>query len=107
MQAPRPREPWSGIYDATAPGPCCPQKSLSNGQVIGEEDCLTLNVYTPRLPRTEGDTGGRPLPIMFWVHGGGLRTGSAGDALYGPDFLAARDVVVVTVNYRLGPLGKK
>jgi para-nitrobenzyl esterase len=68
---------------------------------VGEqsEDCLYLNVYTPRA-----DSARRP--VLFWIHGGGFTGGSASQALYDGGRLAARgDVVVVTINYRLGALG--
>lgn len=68
----------------------------------GEEDCLFLNVYTKYLPNKDSHPR---LPVMFWIHGGGFTFGSGNAFLYGPDFLVAEDVVLVTINYRLGPLG--
>ncbi|KFB51092.1 AGAP006726-PA-like protein [Anopheles sinensis] len=63
------------------------------------EDCLYLNVFSPELePKT-------PLPVMVWVHGGGFYTGSGDSALYDPEYLVQEGAVVVSVNYRLGPLG--
>ena len=46
-----------------------------------------------------------PLPVMVWVHGGGFVSGDGGDRMYGPRYLLDRDVILVTFNYRLGPLG--
>jgi para-nitrobenzyl esterase len=64
-----------------------------------DEDCLTLNVWTPA-------TDGASRPVMVWIHGGGFETGSGAGLLYHGDRLAVRgDVVVVTINYRLGILG--
>jgi para-nitrobenzyl esterase len=67
----------------------------------GSENCLFLNVFTP--PTASGNGGGPGLPVMFWIHGGGLINGSS-DA-YDPKWLVKNGVVVVTINYRLGYLG--
>ena len=86
-------------------GPACPQ--LEDGQVIGDEDCLANNIWTPRAALTDG----RPRPVLFFIHGGGNTQGSAtvgvaGDLLYDGQPLAERfDVVVVVTQYRLGALG--
>ena len=64
---------------------------------IGEEDCLFVNVYVPE--------GGRNLPVMVWIHGGAFLFSSKNHHALGPQHLVTRGVVVVTVNYRLGPLG--
>ena len=53
----------------------------------------------------DGDQQTGPLPVMVWVHGGGFVSGDGGDRLYGPRYLLDRDVILVTFNYRLGPLG--
>lgn len=79
-----------------APGPPCAQPGA--GGVTGIEDCLTLNIYAPASP------AGTPRPVMVWIHGGGNYAGAAAD--YDGSVLAARhDLVVVTINYRLGPFG--
>ncbi|MEE6261848.1 carboxylesterase/lipase family protein [Plantactinospora sonchi] len=98
--APRPAAPWAGVRDADRPGNPCPQLpdpvSGQTGSVT--EDCLYLNVTTPR-GRPE-----RPRPVLVWLHGGAFRGGDGGD--FDERRLAATgDVVVVNLNYRLGVLG--
>ncbi|MFD8325674.1 carboxylesterase/lipase family protein [Streptomyces lydicus] len=96
---PHPARPWRGVRDATRPAGACPQ---SAGEVPGgstTEDCLYLNVTTPDAARTD-----RPRPVIVWVHGGGFTTGAGSS--YDAHRLATRgNVVVVTLNYRLGALG--
>ncbi|XP_049777138.1 venom carboxylesterase-6-like [Schistocerca cancellata] len=95
FKSPQPPEEWEYIRDATTPGPSCSQFSLDG--LEGTEDCLYLNVFTPELHPTE------LLPVMVWIHGGGFMQGSATTYEYG--YLIDYDVVVVSINYRLGPLG--
>ncbi len=101
-QPPQPAQPWSDVRDATAFGAAAPQPQDALALVpmggVQDEDCLFLNVWTP------GTDGRRP--VLVWIHGGAFRTGSGGSPLYDGAALATRgDVVVVTVNYRLGALG--
>ncbi len=102
FRAPQPAAKWAGVRDATRFGASAPQNpSFLPGMEAGaqDEDCLYLNVYTPRAD-------GARRPVLFWIHGGGFTGGSGGQALYDGGRLAARgDVVVVTINYRLGALG--
>ena len=95
---PEPAEPWTGTLQADEFGNNCPQSgSAFNGFVDSlNEDCLFLNVYKPK--------SGNNLPVMVWIHGGAFITGSGGSS-YEPSRLVAQDVVVVTMNYRLGVLG--
>lgn len=102
---PQPPQPWTEPRACVKFGPACPQQSRDLYGPVGEtnEDCLYLNVWTP-VPKTGADTGRRP--VMFWIHGGGFLFGSGGKAVYDGAELARRGgVVVVTCNYRLGPLG--
>lgn len=103
FRAPRPVEAWDGVRDAVAPPPSCPQPQTRPPgwpqEHAEDEDCLYLNVWTPDL-----DDAARP--VMFWIHGGGYAIGSGSWPLYDGENLARRgDVVVITVNHRLGPLG--
>jgi len=91
---------WHGVRDATRFGAHCPQVATPYGIASTTEDCLFLNVYTP-----DKTNRGRPhlLPVMVWIHGGGLVVGESDG--YDPSKLVAEGVVVVTINYRLGELG--
>ena len=111
-RAPRPAPPWSETRQALAPGPPCTQLSSvfsgedrsRDGQAIGGEDCLYLSVWAPRFEPGQVPVGEARLPVMFWIHGGGNTIGTA--AFYdGGNLAATRDVVVVAINYRLGPFG--
>ena len=102
-RAPQPPAPWTEPADATEVGPVCPQPTdpripLDLGAPQGE-DCLTLNVWTPA-------GGAAAKPVLVWVHGGAYVLGSGAQPLYhGRELAIGDDVVVVTVNYRLGAFG--
>lgn len=107
---PRPVTPWEGIKDTTRFGNTCPQKPLSTYGFSGmmymeeypgtpDEDCLYLNVWTPAVSRKE------KLPVMVWIYGGGFIAGSSAEPRYNGSSLARQGVVVVTHNYRVGPIG--
>ncbi|XP_069696455.1 juvenile hormone esterase-like [Periplaneta americana] len=104
FKAPQPPEPWKGILDATKEGHNCVQRGIlpHDQGMRGNEDCLYLNVYTPKRPTDEES---EPLDVMFWIHGGGWFAGSGDTDFYGPQYLLDKDVILVTVNYRLGSLG--
>ncbi|KAJ8970930.1 hypothetical protein NQ317_017248 [Molorchus minor] len=87
-----------GDITATRFAPPCVQPRPGTDNVIGKEDCLALNVFTPELP-----TGLEGLPVVVWIHGGGFRYGSASQ--YGVRHLVGKRVIVVTIQYRLGSLG--
>ena len=99
---PQPALAWSGIRDASKFGSSCPQqyiKNLSDGLGLpGDEDCLKLNVYVPAK-------AGKNLPVMVWIHGGGLIVDGARDPQFTPINLVKNGVIVVTFDYRLGSLG--
>ncbi|KAL1401617.1 hypothetical protein pipiens_006472 [Culex pipiens pipiens] len=100
---PLPQLPTSPMDCAQdAPGCFTVDNYLPNDQM--SEDCLHLNVFTPSLPSNPPSETPQ-LPVMVWFHGGGFVTGSAQSSMYGAKHLVQEGVVVVTVNYRLGPLG--
>ncbi len=102
-RAPVPKEHWTGIRDANAFGSSCAQPVLGDWNRhdadTGREDCLYLNVTTPKWPAA------KPLPVMFWMHGGANQGGSGSGSLYNNGTLPEHDVVLVTINYRLGIFG--
>ncbi len=108
---PRPAAPWSGEREAIRFGSPCPQYASAmagvpgeSGSLQGDEDCLVLNLYAPHAAAVKPASGGEPLPVMLWIHGGGNTIGHAG--FYDGGRLATeRNVIVVTTHYRLGPLG--
>jgi para-nitrobenzyl esterase len=103
FRAPVPVEPWDGVLAATTFGNTSPQPARLPGNPLparairNDEDCLFLNVYTPA-------TDDQRRPVLVWIHGGAYTAGS-GDAYDGTPFCRQGDMVVVTVNYRLGVLG--
>lgn len=106
----QPNAAWSGVRAATTFGPRCAQNesTVLMNAASADEDCLYVNVWTPEL------TPQKPLPVMFWIHGGGNQNGSANEPVpytntglfYTGQHLAKKQgVVVVTLNYRLGAFG--
>jgi para-nitrobenzyl esterase len=95
--------PWSDLKAATQFGPACTQPTYrdtgvySNDLTPTSEDCLTLNVWAP--------SGARRAPVLVWIHGGALVTGSSKESLYDGERLASHEIIVVSINYRLGVLG--
>ncbi len=102
----KPAEPpasWAGIRPAIDMSAACPQSVdgdiTENNSAVISEDCLALNVWTPRVDA-------KKRPVLFWIHGGAYVVGSSRNTWYDGAHLAARgDVVVVTINYRLGAWG--
>ncbi|XP_066595668.1 uncharacterized protein [Prorops nasuta] len=96
--APRLVRDWKKEFNATVEGPSCPKV----GGEIQSEDCLRLNVYTTKMPKN-GEVVKRPVVVFF--HPGGFYGFSAQSYVFGPQYLLDKDVVLVTVNYRIGMLG--
>eukprot|EP01084_Bolivina_argentea_P206287 352238_1 len=95
-------ESWNSSYDATTYGPACIQNNAyESNEAEMSEDCLYLNIWTSSVDKNAN------LPVMVWIHGGGFITGSGSDKTYNAKNVVglASDIVVVTLNYRLGVLG--
>ncbi|CAI6350717.1 unnamed protein product [Macrosiphum euphorbiae] len=107
FKEPQPVKPWLGVWNATIPGSAC--FGLSFGEdfksilsLIGQEDCLFINVYTPKLPLENAP--GKLMNVVVHIHGGAYLGGES--LTYGPEYLLDNnDFVYVTMNYRLGVLG--
>ncbi|CAN3129430.1 Carboxylic ester hydrolase [Mycobacterium sp. smrl_JER01] len=104
-RAPQPVQPWPGVRYCHGFGSCAPQQRMYTMLAPGRyqptsEDCLTLNVVTPR--RAEP---GDALPVMVFIHGGGYLLGSSATPIYDGASLARKGCVYISVNYRLGALG--
>jgi len=104
-RAPRPLAHWQELREATRYGEVCPQFGQlpgSGDRVQGSEDCLTLNIWSPRLAPEQ--TEDARLPVMVWIHGGGNTIGSSQMGA-GYQLAGTQNVIVVSINYRLGLLG--
>jgi len=105
-RVPQPVEPWTGVrladrFSDYAPQPQTPIFAAIPGVRSGE-DCLSLNIWAPQTAHTQNDL----KPVMVWIHGGGFIVGASAQPVYdGATLATTGDVVVVTVNYRLGALG--
>jgi len=106
-KAPKQPGAWEGVREAKKFGPICTQYSGlmasmncgEMGKLIGSEDCLSLNLWRPRTEQ-------KGLPVFFWIHGGGNTVGQSSLSLYnGSNLAGAQNLIVVSVNYRLGPFG--
>jgi para-nitrobenzyl esterase len=96
-RAPQPPAAWTGALDATKPGNGCAQTRIRDQGVVGSENCLYLNIYAP-------DTPDKALAVMVWIHGGTFLVGS-GAQYDGHELADKGHLIVVTINYRLGPFG--
>jgi para-nitrobenzyl esterase len=104
-RAPMAAAPWPGVLQAIQPGnPCIQVSALSPIGTIGSEDCLYLNVWTPPLTAQQISSGNAHLPVMLWIPGDGNVAGNGSN--YNGGILAnTQNVIVVTINYRLGVFG--
>lgn len=97
FRAPEPHAGWEGIREANEHTVICPQTPGFFGGNADDEDCLSINVYSPNL------TGRRA--VMVWIYGGSFSGGSGNSFIYGPEFIVGEDVLMVSMNYRVGALG--
>ncbi|XP_055702469.1 esterase B1-like [Phlebotomus papatasi] len=96
---PLPPESWEDTLDCTKESMGCAQKMILLEGFLGDEDCLHVNVYT------KNQNPKRLLPVMVYIHGGAFISGAGTSMMFGPDFLMEKDVVLVTLHYRVGALG--
>ena len=112
-RAPQPVPAWRGVLEALDHGPMAPQvagllapvPTRRHGTIVGDEDCLHLNVFAPGWTPGSVPQGGDRRPVMVWIHGGGNAVGTAASYDVARNIAARDALVVVTVNYRLGVLG--
>ncbi|XP_063636056.1 juvenile hormone esterase-like [Cydia splendana] len=96
----KPYPKFESTFDAFDDSTICPQEEEFNYTIVGSLDCLHINIYVPDSASDESR-----LPVFVWIFGGGFSIGFPGKFLYGPSFLIRHDIILVTINYRLGPYG--
>uniref|UniRef100_A0A1I8JUG0 Carboxylic ester hydrolase n=1 Tax=Anopheles funestus TaxID=62324 RepID=A0A1I8JUG0_ANOFN len=96
---PCPPENWTKLLDCTQQSDPCYHFDRRVNKIVGSEDSLKLNIFTKTIKPS------KPLPVMVYIYGGGFVEGTSGTELYGPDYLVEKDIVLVTLNYRVGALG--
>ncbi|XP_068633545.1 juvenile hormone esterase-like [Battus philenor] len=93
------RQPWTNIFNATREPPVCPQIEVKYKKEQMDEDCLRLNIFVPENLNSS-------LPVLVFIHGGAFEFISGNtDIIYGPQLLLRQGIIIITINYRLGPLG--
>ncbi|XP_058066220.1 esterase B1-like [Anopheles bellator] len=103
FKSPVPLEKYAVSYlDCTKERSNCMGLDVLSKEISGSEDGLFLNIYTPKLGKSDDPS---PVPVMVFIHGGGLIGGHGDSSLYLPNYLVQQGVLVVTLNYRLGVLG--
>ena len=110
FKAPQLYQEQEGVYDVSKESHVvCPQQGgfgppgSQLGKIQGQEDCLLLNIYVPDTIFVDAPQS--KLPVMVWIHGGAFKLGSNNYNRLGPQHFVTKDVIVISVNYRLGPLG--
>ncbi|XP_023246025.1 esterase B1-like [Copidosoma floridanum] len=100
FKAPQPPAKWDDVRDASnyVGDPCMQYSYDKVRNIIGSEDCLYLSVFTKTLSPNR--------PVMVFIYGGGFADGTTNSDVYRQDYLVTQDVVLVNINYRLGPFGK-
>ncbi|CAH0695312.1 unnamed protein product [Spodoptera exigua] len=95
-----PHPAFDHIFEAYDDSAICPQIEEFNNTVVGTLDCLHVNIYAPNSANSRNR-----LPVAVWIYGGGFSIGFSGRYLYGPSYIVKQDIILVTLNYRLGPYG--
>ncbi|XP_063530717.1 bile salt-activated lipase-like [Cydia strobilella] len=96
----KPYPKFESTFDAFNDSSICPQEEEFNNTIVGSLDCLHINVYVP-----DSASDQNRLPVFVWIFGGRFAFGFPGRFLYGPSFLVRHDIILVTINYRVGPYG--
>uniref|UniRef100_A0A2A4JZ33 Carboxylic ester hydrolase n=1 Tax=Heliothis virescens TaxID=7102 RepID=A0A2A4JZ33_HELVI len=95
-----PHPGFDDVFEAYDDSAICPQIEEFHNTVVGSMDCLHLNIYAPNTANSRNR-----LPVLVWIYGGAFSIGFSGRFLYGPQFFVEKEVILVTLNYRLGPYG--
>lgn len=95
-----PYPPFNETFEAYDDSKICPQLNQVNNEIMGTLDCLQLHIYVPASINTL-----KSMSVMVWLYGGGFEQGQAGRVLYDPSYLLKKDVIIVSINYRVGPYG--
>jgi len=99
---PKPVKKWDGVLKADKFRPACPQANIPMLGYINygmSEDCLYLNIWKPSTSKN------KKLPVIVWIHGGGFLLGSSSQSVTTGEQLAKKGIILVSISYRLGPLG--
>ncbi|OXA36781.1 Venom carboxylesterase-6 [Folsomia candida] len=102
FKVPAPVTPWEGVLNATKFAPPCVQYNVLIDEIEGDEDCLYLNIFTPKL-QDKSNPGENKFPVMVFIHQGAFMFGSAQD--YEAKYMMDSDVILITLAYRLGSFG--
>ncbi|KAL4141756.1 hypothetical protein QTP88_004333 [Uroleucon formosanum] len=100
FQEAQPIDPWLKVWNASSPGSKCLQYNHWTYLIEGDEDCLYVNIHTPKLPGRGKSI--KPLNVLVYIHGGAFMFFEA--SVYQPDYILDKDIIPVTINYQLGPL---
>ncbi|MEM7360094.1 MAG: carboxylesterase family protein [Pseudomonadota bacterium] len=110
-RAPRAHAGWTGLREATEYGNPCTQfwgvlaaQDGEDGDLLGSEDCLTLNIWAPKRSPEAARSTSNKIPVMVWIHGGGNNSGTA-NLFQAHNLAGSGEVIVVLINYRLGLMG--
>lgn len=102
FKPPEAAESWDDVLSVKSHSNMCTQRDIyvNQKEVVGEEDCLYLNIYTPQIKISESTKKYKNYPVMIWIHGGGFISGAGNSDILGPKYLLDHEIVLVTFNYR-------